>query len=106
MRPLFGQNRRIIPAYYCIPFFEHGKKAKSMLSFLNESTVDSDEEGKQEKIEDLKYYPSDVDEDEEQKKLTCDILFDEIEKMQKELPSFDQATRRRLSEVSVEVNLH
>ena len=77
-----------------------------MLSFLNESTVDSDEEGKQEKIEDLKYYPSDVDEDEEQKKLTCDILFDEIEKMQKELPSFDQATRRRLSEVSVEINLH
>ena len=69
-----------------------------MLSFLNESTVDSDDE-KQEKIEDLKYYPSDVDEDEEQQKLTCDILFEEIEKMQKELPSFDQATRRRLSEV-------
>ena len=51
-----------------------------MLSFLNESTVESDDE-KEEKIEDLKYYPSDVDEEEEQEKLTCDILFDETEKM-------------------------
>ena len=58
---------------------------------LNSSTVESDEEK-----DNLNYYPSDADED---KEVTCSTLLDKVKQMQRELPSFDQATRRRLSEV-------
>jgi len=70
-------------------------KAKTMLSMLNSSTVESDEEK-----DNLNYYPSDADED---KEVTCSTLLDKVKQMQRELPSFDQATRRRLSELPREV---
>jgi len=77
------------------------KKAKSMLSMLNSSTVESDEEKNE--VNELDFYPSDVDESTEKAKLTTNSLHEKITKMQKELPSFDQATRRRLSELPREV---
>ena len=66
--------------YKNLIFFSHAnKKAKSMLSMLNASTVESDEER-----DNLKYYPSDADEERE---VTCTGLLEKVTKMQRELPS-------------------
>jgi len=79
-----------------------------MLSFLNSSTLDSDDEKEKSSIvpkSDLDLYPSNLDENQllEIEKLTADSLIDLINNVQKDPPSFDSATRRRITELPREV---
>lgn len=84
------------------------EQVQSMLSFLNSSTLDSDDEKEKSSIvpkSDLDLYPSNLDENQllEIEKLTADSLIDLINNVQKDPPSFDSATRRRITELPREV---
>lgn len=87
------------------------EQVQSMLSFLNSSTVDSDDENEKSstteipKSQLLDLYPSELDAKqlEEIEKLTPESLVDLIQKIQKDPPSFDSATRRRITELPREV---
>lgn len=66
----------------------NAKKVQSMLSFLNSSTLDSDDEKEKSSIvpkSDLDLYPSNLDENQllEIEKLTADSLIDLINNVQK-----------------------
>jgi len=84
------------------------EQVQSMLSFLNSSTLDSDDEKEKSSIlpkSDLDLYPPNLDENQllEIEKLTADSLIDLINNVQKDPPSFDSATRRRITELPREV---
>jgi len=84
------------------------EQVQSMLSFLNSSTIDSDDEKEKSSTlpkSDLDLYPPNLDENQLQEieKLTADSLIDLINNVQKDPPSFDSATRRRITELPREV---
>jgi len=85
------------------------EQVQSMLSFLNSSTLDSDDEKEKSSMDlpksDLDLYPPNLDETQlaEIEKLTADSLIDLIQNVQKDPPSFDSATRRRITELPREV---
>jgi len=86
------------------------EQVQSMLSFLNSSTLDSDDEKEKSSNSEIPksewdLYPPNLDEAQlaDIEKLTADSLIDLIQNIQKDPPSFDSATRRTITELPREV---